>query len=155
VCGLTGVTMLLRLTYFSDRSPDCPPSEVAEIVAAAAAANRRRQITGMMVADATVFVQTLEGHRNAVTALFTRIARDPRHCNVVLVESVEIARRSYPEWGMVAVDDPQAVDAAWGLLGGDAMRAPWSMSAAALDAFLFAAARVSKFDTSPASATTA
>ena len=51
-----------------------------------------------------VFVQALEGDSKAVTALFNRIANDPRHRDVELVSHGPIGNRRFEEWGMRLVD---------------------------------------------------
>jgi len=49
---------------------------------------------------ARVFGQVLEGERARVSELFCRIASDPRHRSVVLVEAVEVASRQFDRWAM-------------------------------------------------------
>lgn len=132
--------MIVRLTYFSERDRGCTDAVVAKIVADAAEMNRRRDISGLLVADRHIFVQTLEGRREAVSSILCRIATDPRHRNLVVAACVEIDRRLYPDWGMMQIDDGSAVTGAWRAVGLESIREPWTLSAAALDRFLLAAA---------------
>ena len=46
------------------------------------------------------FGQVLEGDRSSVTMLFCRIANDPRHCSIELVEAGPIEHRMFDRWSM-------------------------------------------------------
>ncbi len=103
--------MLQRLTYFSDRISGA--IDVEALVGQAAARNRERDITGLLIADGDVFLQVLEGERAALSALFQTISRDPRHANVVLVDVEEIAASSFPNWGMGQLSDTTRARQLW------------------------------------------
>ena len=51
-----------------------------------------------------VFLQVLEGGRDAVNALYGNIVRDPRHTDVTLLDYAEIAERRFASWRMGSVD---------------------------------------------------
>jgi hypothetical protein len=57
-------------------------------------------ITGMLLHTAGSFFQILEGSPEAVTALFTRIAADPRHQRITTIIREPIPRRAFPDWTM-------------------------------------------------------
>ncbi len=103
--------MLNRLVYFSERV--CAERDIPDLVARSAARNKASNVTGMLLADDSCFIQILEGPRGAVSQLFMEIGRDPRHKAINLVEMTEIAAKSYPSWGMAYLSDPQKVDAVW------------------------------------------
>ena len=46
------------------------------------------------------FGQVLEGDRASVSDLFCRIAKDPRHRSVVIVEASAVAERRFDRWAM-------------------------------------------------------
>ena len=46
----------------------------------------------------------LEGGRDAVSALYNRIAQDPRHHDVALLSYEEIGERSFSSWSMGQVN---------------------------------------------------
>ena len=45
-------------------------------------------------------MQLLEGGRAAVNALYGSIVRDPRHCDVTLLDYSEISERRFGSWRM-------------------------------------------------------
>lgn len=61
-------------------------------------------VTGALVASPDVFAQVLEGERVAVSDLFARIRRDPRHTDVVLLDMCEVAERRFARWSMAFCD---------------------------------------------------
>lgn len=74
------------------------------ILAASRRCNTRDGITGALICRADLFLQMLEGPRDAVTATFARIVRDDRHVEVMLVSCADIPARLFPAWAMR--DDP-------------------------------------------------
>lgn len=126
--------MLQRIIYFSERDRSC--DDVRMLVMEAAERNRRRNITGLLVADDRCFVQMIEGHRNAISSLFQTISRDTRHRNIVLVEAVEIEEMSQPDWGMTRLDDKGKIAATWKRVKHDRVFDPWSMSVRDVKDFL-------------------
>lgn len=103
--------MLNRLVYFSERT--CADGDIPDLVAKAALRNKSANVTGMLLADETSFIQILEGPRGAVSQLFMEIGRDPRHRCINLVEMTEIPAVSYPRWGMAYLCDAERVDDVW------------------------------------------
>ncbi len=61
-------------------------------------------MTGLLCLSGGVFLQVLEGGRDRVNALYHRIARDPRHTDVVLLSYEEICERRFGGWSMGRVD---------------------------------------------------
>ena len=100
--------MLMRLIYASETAVALSPLAVQNIVETARAANRRRHITGALAFDSRSFLQVLEGEREAVSDLFCRIAKDPRHQRVQLLESLAVDERLFGHWamGFAAADTP-------------------------------------------------
>ncbi len=92
--------MLTRLTYASIASDPLTPAGVQAIVDHARAANERRQVTGMLVFDRNCFLQTLEGRREAVSETFCRIAADPRHRRILLMDVLPVDERLFANWTM-------------------------------------------------------
>jgi hypothetical protein len=66
--------------------------------------NRLRGITGALLCRSDLYVQLLEGPREAVTRTFARILEDERHSDVTLVWCADALARLFPEWDMR--DDP-------------------------------------------------
>lgn len=62
--------------------------------------NRQLAITGVLLYSEGLFVQCLEGESDRVEALFSRIAADQRHNDVVLLQSIETGMRHFSDWSM-------------------------------------------------------
>jgi len=95
--------MLVRLLYAS-RAVDDSPEAIEAILAESRQHNPGCGITGILCHGAGVFLQALEGGRQAVSALYGRIQRDPRHKDVVLLHYEEITERRFGGWTMGQVN---------------------------------------------------
>lgn len=122
--------MLTRLIYASEPTEPLTPAVVQHIVDRARVNNSQLQLSGMLAFDSQYFLQVLEGRRAAVSALFARIARDPRHRRVEILEVVPVPERRFARWSMGFA----AADAAHGEIylrfGGTSRFEPHAMSAA-------------------------
>jgi hypothetical protein len=71
----------------------------------AAQLNRKDRITGMMMYADGVFVGLIEGPREAVNVLWSRLLRDPNHQGILpLYRRNQLTERSCEDWGMRHVD---------------------------------------------------
>ena len=95
--------MLVRLLYAS-RARHVDAQTIDTILAQSRANNPPLGITGILCHGGNVFMQVLEGGREAVNQLYNAIARDPRHHSVTLLHYEEISERSYSGWTMGRVD---------------------------------------------------
>ncbi|MEM6745535.1 MAG: BLUF domain-containing protein, partial [Pseudomonadota bacterium] len=91
---------VFRLTYTSRAAAEMPRGAVVSLARDAAANNLRTEVTGVLLADAGVFVQWLEGPKAHVDALMARIAADPRHRDVSVLSAGWAAERRFPDWPM-------------------------------------------------------
>ncbi len=98
--------MLVRLLYASRSTDTIDPAFMDTIVDRAEAANREHGITGILCTypDGGLFLQVLEGGREAVNHLYTNICRDKRHRDVTLLDYTEITERRFAGWQMGSVD---------------------------------------------------
>ncbi|GAA0804827.1 BLUF domain-containing protein [Cupriavidus gilardii] len=96
--------MLVRLLYASRARQPADEGLVDTIVATSIERNPPQGITGVLCYGNGVFVQALEGARAEVSALYHRIAKDPRHEDVVLLHYEEIGERQFAGWAMGLVD---------------------------------------------------
>ena len=95
--------MLVRLLYAS-RAVDPSPAVVNSILQSARAHNQASGITGILVYGGGVFMQAIEGGRQAISDLYGTIQRDVRHKDVVLLHYEEIVERRFSAWTMGLVD---------------------------------------------------
>lgn len=95
-----GGQYLVRLTYVSRSTSKIDGAGFKQILEHAQRQNSRRGITGMLCFNSDLFLQTIEGSRPVINALYSRLVADPRHSDVQLVELVEIPRRNWGQWSM-------------------------------------------------------
>ena len=92
--------MLVRLLYASQSTGATPGESIHDIMQQSHAHNPRNGITGILCHSDKVYMQVLEGGREAINALYAKILRDPRHTDVVLLHYEEISERRYACWTM-------------------------------------------------------
>jgi hypothetical protein len=95
--------MLVRLLYAS-RAVDPQPSVIESILAQSRQFNPSTGITGILVYGGGIFLQAIEGGREAVSELYGHIQKDARHKQVVLLHYEEISERRFGGWTMGQVD---------------------------------------------------
>ena len=62
--------------------------------------NTKRNITGCLLCHKKVFLQLLEGDKDAIVSLYKTIKKDNRHSNVTLIIEEDIQERMFPGWSM-------------------------------------------------------
>lgn len=92
--------MLVRLMYVSRAADSVNQNELVAILKKSKANNVGTGITGVLCFSAGIFLQVLEGGRSQVSALYNKIATDPRHHDVVLLSFEEVGERSFAGWSM-------------------------------------------------------
>lgn len=95
--------MLVRLLYAS-RAVDPSESAIESILAQSRQFNPSCGITGILCYGGGIFLQAIEGGRNAVNELYSHIVRDTRHKDVVLLHYQEIMERRFGGWTMGQVN---------------------------------------------------
>lgn len=88
---------LSRIIYFSrcaiDREGQARADELDKLVRGSRRQNEFALITSILLLEKNWFVHMLEGDRDALNGTFRRIAADPRHKEVRIIEWREIPRR--------------------------------------------------------------
>ena len=84
--------MLVRLLYASRAVGPVTPQIIESILQQSFGQNPALGITGVLCHGADVYMQALEGGREAVNALYMKIARDTRHRDVMLLHYAEVPR---------------------------------------------------------------
>lgn len=74
---------------------------LAGILLDARRCNARDGITGALVCRQDVYLQLLEGPKDAVEATFNRITQDDRHTDIVLHVNGQIFQRMFGAWDML------------------------------------------------------
>ena len=96
--------MLVRLMYASRAARTFGAEELNAVLRQSTSNNPRQGVTGVLCFSGEIFLQVLEGGRSQVSALYNRIAQDPRHRDVVLLSYEEIDERSFAGWAMGQVN---------------------------------------------------
>ena len=98
--------MLVRLMYASRAAGSVTADSLAGILKKSKENNAATGITGVLCycSNADIFLQVLEGSRDAVSATYNRIARDDRHREVELLHYEEIGERHFSSWSMGQVN---------------------------------------------------
>jgi hypothetical protein len=92
--------MLVRLIYASRSAEAITTDSLAAITRTSRSNNLAQGITGVLIFSDGMFLQLLEGGRDAVSALYNRIVCDKRHKEVVLLSYDEIGERRFAGWAM-------------------------------------------------------
>jgi hypothetical protein len=96
--------MLVRLLYVSRAVEPGNDEAIHSILAAARQHNLNNGITGILCYGGGIFVQAIEGGRQAVNRLYSHIIEDPRHKDVELLHYEEITERRFGGWTMGQVN---------------------------------------------------
>lgn len=96
--------MLVRLMYASRAAAPMDQEELLAILKQSKQNNPKDGITGLLCFSDGIFIQALEGGRDAVNRVYNRIARDSRHTDVVLLSYEEILERRFAGWSMGQVN---------------------------------------------------
>ncbi len=103
--------MLIRLIYLSRPVGLQSAALTDSILRKAHSWNVQNGVTGMLCEGQGVYLQALEGERNTVTGLYSRIHADQRHKDLELLHCESITERRYGGWSMASVSlsdvDPQ------------------------------------------------
>ena len=95
--------MLVRMLYAS-RAIDSNPDAIEAILAQSRNYNPTCGITGILCYGGGIFLQAIEGGRNAVNELYSHIQKDTRHKDVLLLQYEEILERRFGGWTMGQVN---------------------------------------------------
>jgi hypothetical protein len=95
---------IVQLVYASNPSADSPV-DLENLLVTARGRNKKSHVTGYLCFRNNSFLQVLEGSPAAVSGVFSSIANDRRHCNVVLLGYERVVRRRFSTWSMGYVAD--------------------------------------------------
>jgi hypothetical protein len=79
-------------------------TELIDLLKGSVQRNSRKGVTGLLVYKDGCFMQALEGDKDTVVALFSKVSRDPRHHNVIQLVHEPIEKRNFPNSAMAFRD---------------------------------------------------
>lgn len=91
---------MYRLIYKSRSKSKIGWSVVNEIISTSEASNTESNITGVLLATESHFLQVIEGDFDEVNRLFMRIARDTRHDEIQIISFGCVDGRLFGGWAM-------------------------------------------------------
>jgi hypothetical protein len=91
---------LCHLIYASSADSKMGGAELRAILDQARVVNSQLDVTGILLHSEGSYFQVLEGDSEVIDSLYTKIAHDQRHANVVLIVREPIASRSFADWSM-------------------------------------------------------
>ncbi len=91
---------MYRLIYKSRSRQPVDWQLIQDILASSESSNQEKAISGALIATTSHFLQLIEGDYETVNALFMKIARDERHCEVQLIGFDCIENRLFEDWAM-------------------------------------------------------
>jgi hypothetical protein len=96
--------MLVRLLYASRAVAPLTTTLIDVILEQSRRNNPKLGVTGLLCFSDDLFIQVIEGGRDAVCELFNAIVRDDRHLHVRLLHFAEIRERRFGSWTMGQVN---------------------------------------------------
>lgn len=97
--------MLVRLLYASRARDPITNETIASILSESRKNNTETGVTGVLcVCHEGVYIQVLEGGRDEVNLLYSKVLHDNRHTDVTLLEYAEIPERRFSGWRMGRVE---------------------------------------------------
>ncbi len=95
---------LFRLIYYSTNAVQAGEASLQEELKSILLHSQKNNpplgVSGALMFNYNFFAQVLEGDRKAVTHTFCRIANDPRHSDIVILDASPISERMFEEWSM-------------------------------------------------------
>ena len=115
-----------QLVYASRQAVEFDGLRLVSLLYTARDRNAAQDITGVLLYSNGLFVQCLEGPPENVDALYAKICLDPRHGEIVLLQSIDTDERHFESWmmGCARVSDYQALELT---------RAQWQSASDAMD----------------------
>ena len=128
--------MLVRLIYASTATEGVGMTEFKGILQQSQANNTRRDLTGVLAFNSKIFLQGLEGSREQINDLYSRLMRDTRHHTVAILEYAEIEERDWAQWSMGFAAQSADNRALFLKYSGQSVFNPYAMSGSAVKKLL-------------------
>ncbi len=91
---------MYQLIYVSSAVTPFSDEELKSLLVNCRSRNTSIEVTGLLLYKDGNFMQLLEGEREVLETLYTKISRDPRHRGLIVLIRQTIAERSFPNWSM-------------------------------------------------------
>ncbi|MFM9945344.1 MAG: BLUF domain-containing protein [Bacteroidia bacterium] len=91
---------MFELVYRSKAIDEIKEQDIVNILAISRKFNAENEITGCLIFFNNRFIQILEGNKNKIQELYTKIQKDKRHSNVQLLSQGDKVKRIFIGWSM-------------------------------------------------------
>jgi len=98
---------MYELVYCSSAKPDLGSEDIAAILKTARDFNSKNNITGCLLYYKHEFIQILEGEREIIKDLFSRINMDSRHKDITVLAEGSKEKRVFDDWSMAFYEPGQ------------------------------------------------
>jgi hypothetical protein len=95
---------LHQIVYLSRATVAFTREELVAVSERSVTNNRSSEVGGALLYGHGMFLQALEGSREAVEVVLARIARDQRHTGIVRLVDHPISHRAFRTWAMTLID---------------------------------------------------
>jgi hypothetical protein len=104
---------MYRIIYISTARCAFDESMIKQLLTSSRTRNDALGVTGLLAYNGKRFLQALEGEREAVDQIMTRVALDPRHYALVTLDARDdITERAFGDWAMAWEDIADSVSLA-------------------------------------------
>ena len=103
---------LAYVSYMSHQSRVMTNEDMNKLLFQIREKNKRLAITGLLLLIQGKFVQYIEGDKSEIDNVYESIKTDPRHNELLLLDSGEIEERQFKDWSMSykKIDDSTVKD---------------------------------------------
>jgi hypothetical protein len=91
---------LFTLVYLSTATTTFSEEEFKNILSISRENNSRVGVSGVLIYCDGNILQVLEGSKENVYGIYNKIYLDPRHTDLIVLQSRDIAARSFEDWSM-------------------------------------------------------
>ncbi len=91
---------IFQLVYISAANKEFTEDELQEMLSKARANNKSLNISGMLLFHQGSFIQALEGSKDVVESLYSKISEDTRHSETRVLFRGELEERDFETWSM-------------------------------------------------------
>jgi hypothetical protein len=91
------------LIYISTAIKLMNQQELCEILTVSRKNNVQNDITGILLYSEGIFLQALEGSKSSVNEVYSKIEKDQRHKNLIMLITGESDNRMFPNWSMAFI----------------------------------------------------
>ena len=91
---------MYRIMYMSRATRYISDKELEELLEVSRNNNQKKALTGLLIVKGRTFLQCLEGNKNDVEEIYSKILNDDRHTGIIDLIEENISHRIFPNWTM-------------------------------------------------------